>query len=223
MNRKRILAVAALCVVTMLIISACAKSRALIPVRAYLYTDEAEPLGFGAYGYLVFAAQPGEKDMPRYQHVCDAFQRGLVEAHGNSPETRASQMATFWPLKLPLSTGEKDLSCEMLVKNYDYWRVSGIATAVKKQGVSGPVLVAWTQPFQETNSSDALVLDMSDFADEDLDRAFAIWRERITTNPSAWQNGFKIVLFREAFRSLLQKYGETVLGVIHPAKSAPKA
>lgn len=207
----------------MLVISGCAKNGALIPVRAYLYTNEPEPPGFGAYGYLVFTVQPSENDAPRYQHVCDAFQRGLVEVHGNSPQDRSSQMATFWPLKLPSSTGDQDLSCQTLVKNYDYWRVSGIATAVRKQGVRGPVLVAWTKPFQEVNASDALVLDLSDFADEDLDRAIAIWRERITTNPSAWRNGFNMVLCREAFRNLIQKYGETVLAVIHPVKSGSKA
>lgn len=221
MKRNHVSAVVALGVGTMLVISGCGKSSApSIPVRAYLYADQkTEPPGFGAYGYLVFTAQPSENDVPRYRHVCDAFQRGLVEARGNSPEERTSQMATFWPLKLPSSTGDQNLPCEMLVKNYDYRRVSGIATIIKKQGARGPVLAAWTKPFEETNAADALVLDLSDFDDEDLDRAFAIWRERITQNPSAWQHGFNIVLFREAFRNLIQKYGETILAVIHPAKS----
>jgi hypothetical protein len=79
------------------------------------------------------------------------------------------------------------------------------------------VLTAWTKPFEE-NDSEALVLDLSDFSNEDLDRAFAIWRERITTNPEAWQDGLNLVVFREAFRNLLQTYGQQILGIIRPSK-----
>jgi len=209
----------ALCVVTTLILFGCMQKREIrIPVRAYLYSEQMEPPGFGAYGYLLFTSRPSENDMARYQLVCDAFQRGLVEGWGNAPEERASQMVTFWPLKMPSSTRDQDSSCETMVKNYDDRRASGIATVIKKQGARGPVLAAWTRPFGQAAASDALVLDMSDFADEDLDRAFAIWRERITTDPSEWRDGFNLVLCREAFRNLLQKYGGTILAIVHPAK-----
>jgi hypothetical protein len=109
--------------------------------------------------------------------------------------------------------------CELLVVNYDYRRASGIISMIRKQGTRGPVLSAWIKPFEKANPSDALVLDLSDFGDEDLDRAFAIWRERIATDPAVWRHGFNLVLCREAFRNFLQKYGDTVLAVIKPSKS----
>ena len=85
--------------------------------------------------------------------------------------------------------------------------------------MSGPILAAWARPFEDSASSQALVLDLSDFADEDLDRAFGIWRDRITRDPAVWRDGFIVVLCREALRSLLQKYGDGILAVINPTKS----
>ena len=64
------------------------------------------------------------------------------------------------------------------------------------------------------------MLDLSDFADEDLERAFGIWKDRIVMDPTVWRKGFNVVLCREALRNLLQKYGDTVLAVIKPTKSA---
>ena len=220
MNCKYLSHAVALWVLIVFFIPGCAKPPTAVPVKGYLYTDEKELPGFGAYGYLLFPAQPSPGDAPRYEHVCEAFQRDLpTEAWGKAPEERTSQMATFWPLNVPRATAAKSLDCQSLVKNYDYRRASAIATAIRKQSARGPILTAWAKPFAETDSSPALVLDLSDFADEDLDRAFAIWRERITTDPAVWRNGFNLVLCREAFRNFFQKYGETVLAIVQPAKS----
>ena len=209
--------VAEFCVLIVFLIAGCA--RAPVPVRGYLYANEKELPGFGAYGYLLFTAQPSGSDAQRYQHVCEAFQRDLVEAWGNAPAERTSQMVTLWPLNEPRATAAKSLDCQSIVKNYDYRRASEIASALRKQSARGPILTAWAKPFAEANSSPALVLDLSDFADEDFDRAFAIWRERITTDPAVWRNGFNLVLCREAFRNFFQKYGETILAIVQPAKS----
>jgi hypothetical protein len=129
-------------------------------------------------------------------------------------------MATFWPLRVAESTTVDSWPCPKLLDNYDYRRAAEIATVIHKQAASGPLLAAWKKPFEESGSSEALVLDLSDFADEDLDRAFGIWRDRITRDPAFWRDGFNIVLCREALRSLLQKYGNTILAVINPTKSA---
>jgi hypothetical protein len=187
-----------------------------VAVRALLFAGEPTPQGYGAYGYLLFNAQPSQADIVRYMLVCDSFRRDLVETWGKSPEERRKQMATFWPLETQRVIGV-DYSCQTLIEKYDYRRAAEIATAVGKQGSRGPVLTAWTKPFEE-NDSEALVLDLSDFSNEDLDRAFAIWRERITTNPEAWQDRLNLVVFREAFRNLLQTYGEQILGIIRPSK-----
>lgn len=187
-----------------------------VAVRAYLFVDEPAPPGYGAYGYLLFNAQPSSNELKRYQQVCESYKRSLIASPGLS-EMRAREMATFWPLQMKRAT-RVGYSCYTMIERYDYRRAAEISSAVHKQGARGPVLTAWTKPFEENSSTDALVLDLSDFSQEDLDRAFAIWRERITTNPEAWQNGLNLIVFREAFRSLLQTHGETILAIVHPSK-----
>ena len=56
-----------------------------------------------------------------------------------------------------------------------------------------------------------LVLDLSDFSEDDLDRAFGIWKDRISRDPQAWKNGFNLLLIREAFRNFINKYGDQVI------------
>lgn len=214
---KLILIVSATGLIISLLLS-CA--RGPVAVRAYLFTGEPTPPGYGAYGYLVFNAQPSETETKRYEHVCKTFRRKIaVEAWGTEGQ-RTDQMATFWPLKIPRSMGVDSWPCQKLIENYDYRTAAEIAAVIHKQGASGPILAAWKKPFEENNSSEALVLDLSDFADEDLERAFGIWKDRIVMDPTVWRKGFNVVLCREALRNLLQKYGDTVLAVIKPTKSA---
>jgi hypothetical protein len=123
-------------------------------------------------------------------------------------------MVTYWLLeKRPDST-----DCPQLVSNYDYATASSIATKAGKLSVGGPVLVAWRTPFvaNQPATSDGLILDMSDFSDEDLDRAFGIWKDRITRDPALWNDGFNVVKAREAFRNLISKYGDGILAIIKP-------
>ncbi len=203
-------------VVTLLL--SCGRSAGPVAVRAYLFTGEPTPPGYGAYGYLVFNEQPSETETKRYEHVCETFRLKLVETWGTEGQ-RSNQMATFWPVKIPRSMEVNSWPCQKLIENYDYSKGAEIATVIHKQGASGPILAAWKKPFEENGSSEALVLDLSDFADEDLNRAFGIWRDRITRDPAFWRDGFNVVLCREALRSLLQKYGDTILAVINPTKS----
>ena len=86
---------------------------------------------------------------------------------------------------------------------------------LNKLDISGPILVAWRDPYpQGPMTGEALVLDLSRFADEEIDRAFGIWRDRITRDPDIWTDGWKVVLVREAFRSLIQSYGEDVVQAV---------
>ena len=194
-------------------------SSSAVPVRAYLFVGEPTPQGYGAYGFLIFNARPSETDVKRYELICEKFREKLEQAWGQTVEERSNQMATFWPLQIPRSSGVEFWPCQKLIETYDYRRAAEIATVIHKQAVSGPILAAWARPFEDSASSQALVLDLSDFADEDLDRAFGIWRDRITRDPAVWRDGFIVVLCREALRSLLQKYGDGILAVINPTKS----
>ena len=85
---KLILILLATGVVVTLLLS-CGRSAGPVAVRAYLFTGEPTPPGYGAYGYLVFNEQPSETETKRYEHVCETFRLKLVETWGTEGQ-RAS-------------------------------------------------------------------------------------------------------------------------------------
>jgi hypothetical protein len=60
---------------------------------------------------------------------------------------------------------------------------------------------------------------MSDFRDEDITRAFLIWRNQLSRDPSVWEDGFELVLAREMFRSFLNTYGEQIVAIVRGSES----
>jgi hypothetical protein len=190
--------------------------------RSYLYVDlKSTPNGYGAYAYLVFTHKPSSENV-RDVAVCRAFNRDFppVEASPSIPKRR-SEMVTFWPLEGSYLGDQPN--CEQLLMAYaDGWGAA-IASSVHKQGAKGPLLIAWTKPFSDDRpAGDALVLDMSDFATKDFDRAFGIWRDQISMNPAVWQKNWNLVLIRESCRNGLEKYGPTIATVVSNAFSVGK-
>ena len=214
MRRIAVLRIALLC--TLLIgMSGCPSYRQVnVPVRDCVYQGEPPRQGLGAYGYLVFTAQPAKEALPRYLKVCESYQRSLRQASEYSGHELGTLMVTFWPLARRTTGTACPSDCTRLIEDYDYATSSEIATIVKKQSASGPVLVAWNKPFDSPQTNEGLMLDLSNFADEDLDRAFGIWRDRIVRDPAVWNSGFQLVKAREAFRSLIQKYGATIVSAV---------
>ena len=182
--------------------------------RSYLYTDQGgPPKGYGAYAYLAFTHIPSVQDK-RDRAICEAFNSDFWPAEVSpSVEKRRSEMVTFWPLRGPVSAPGPP--CEQLLAKYDGSFGATIAASVGKQGVRGPLLVAWTQPFDgRAGSKEALILDMSGFAIKDFDRAFGIWRDQISWNPKVWQRHWNVILVREWCRNALENYGPDTVTVV---------
>ncbi|MFN2624100.1 MAG: hypothetical protein ABR611_14785, partial [Chthoniobacterales bacterium] len=96
---------------------------------------------------------------------------------------------------------------------YDTAYAARIAASVGKQGVRGPLLVAWPKPFRGS-ASDALILDMSNFSNNDLSRAIQIWKDRIAMDPKLWQRGWKTVQLREELRNGIENVLPDVVTVV---------
>lgn len=199
-----------------IVCAACSVSnRAPTPARGFHYRGQAPEPNRGAYGYVVFPSMPTAETRPRYERVCEAFMRDLRPTSDFGDSEPQSLMVTYWLLTPPPVTEGAALDCKQLVDKYDYTTANEIAASVQHLSATGPVLVAWGQPFENSPAqADALILDMSRFADEDLDRAFGIWKDRIVRNQAAWKDGFNLVIIREDFRNLIQKYGEQILQII---------
>ena len=186
-----------------------------IPTRGFLYRGESPEQDLGAYGYLLFTGQPDKDKYARYEHICDSYERKIRDVNEYPGGDRSALMITYWLLATHDENSSQKSECARLIDNYDYATADKIVSAIGKLSATGPILVAWNKPFGSGQSaSTGLVLDMSDFADEDLDRAFSIWKDRIVRDPSVWQKGFNVVKAREAFRSLIQLHGAKIIATV---------
>ena len=199
----------------------CAKKEAIAPTpaRDVLFSGQATPTGYGAYGYLIFTKRPSENDMDRYLKVCDAYNRYLDPVSEYTKSSRPNIMPTFWLAKEGKGVDNRKTDCEAWVKFYDYARAKSVARLTNVLSKKGPILVAWRHPYEMVEQNEeALVLDLSKFSNDDLDRAFGIWLDRITRDPKIWHDGFNLILVRESFRNFLEKYGDDILQSIKSVK-----
>ena len=192
-----------------------------IPSRDFLFEDTLPDQGYGAYGYCLFTKRPDEFSRNRFIKFASAYLAVLEHTYAFESIPREELMPTYWLLKAEASeiVFENTVSAESLVDFYDYSRAKILLRSIAKGDSEGPILAAWQQTFEAGDDiGAALIFDLSTFSDEDMERAIQIWTSRIVKDPSYWNNGFKLVKFREEFRNFLQRYGEQVLAVITPGE-----
>jgi lipid-binding SYLF domain-containing protein len=183
-----------------------------IPARQFISQKYSAPDGFGAYGYVVFTKRPSLSERKRYQSLCHSYIDNLEPASEFSSKMSRSLMMTFWPMQQEKLSGSS--RCDLLIDGYGYALGARIASSVGKSGAAGPLLVAWPKAYGNNPSGTALVFDLSDFDDSDLDRAMHIWKDQISENPALWNRGFDLIKCREAARNLIQRYGEQIVVLI---------
>lgn len=225
MNRNaRRFCLSLLCLVATLLVSCASEPYRVgmgrrVPVRDVLYSGETEAPGYGAYGYLVFTRRPGPDDSSHYYAVCEAFNRNLESVDLYGGHERSDLMPTYWLIQGKEHLDTRIWKCSTWLASYDYAHAKVLASAVGALSKKGPVLVAWRKPFGLVqDEEEVLVLDLSDFADDDIDRAFRIWMDRITRDPDSWKSGFNLVMIKESFRSFLERYGEQIISAIKTVK-----
>jgi hypothetical protein len=193
----------------------------VVAVRDFLARGEEPERGLGGYGYLVFTERPEPGGGSRHLAACEAL-RGVLEASDALPDEvpLSLRMATFWLLDDSLGTAAAErASCQELVEAYDYPTAALMAGRVGEAGARGPLLLAWTAPFDRAGGTgEALVFDLSLFSDQDIRRGLRIWKEQVSRDPEHWEDGFQLVKFRETCRSLLERYGDSILAVLQPGE-----
>jgi len=189
------------------------------PARDILFSNQQAPSGFGAYGYLILTKRPSENNLRRYMNVCAAFIRNLEPVTSYSADPQSWLMPTYWLAEDSTRVNHQQPDCLQWVLKYDYARAKRMASAINTLSSNGPILVAWSQPYETVaNEETALVLNLSDFSDDDLDRAFGIWMDRITRDPEIWKAGFNLVLAKEVYRNFLEKYGDYIVSSVKVIK-----
>ena len=197
-----------------LILEGCSSQNPPIPVRDFFRANESPESGYGAYGYLLFTRRPDSSNLGRYKKVCMSFMGDLESVTEIGPYPKHSLMVTYWLVDSLVNLRRDSHNCDSLLAHYNYPKATIFLAQIKKLSVTGPVLLAFSSPPQtDSTLSDALVLDMSNFADEDIDMAFSIWKDRITRDPDGWNNGFTVNKLIYEFRSLINKYGQQILDI----------
>ena len=178
----------------------------------FVYYREKQTEGYGAYGYVLFTSKLSNINRDRYQKVSDAFLDTLPSVSFYNDFKKSQLMVTSWPLMVHMKT--QDYNSKNILFVYDYVTSNTMLSSVGKVESLGPVLVAFTVPYYQWDKKKSyLVLDMSKFSDEEIQNAFQIWKDKITTSQSLWKNGLSLDVAKAIFRSLINKYGEAILKV----------
>lgn len=190
------------------ITSGCAPA---VPARAYLHTDQEPSSEATAYAYLIWPARVSDAGVPRALAVCESYLRNL-EPLSRVRVPASEVIITYWLLATNAGSRVRE-QCGQLIETYDYPRAAVVAAEIERPGAAGPLLVAYGRGSPAERKGQALIFDLSDFPSEDIDRAFGIWKDRVSREPALWNDGFRLVVLREALRNFLNTYGEDILRV----------
>lgn len=217
-KRRQILISKLLILLGLIYLWGCAKYSPT-PTRDILVSNQVAENGYGAYGYLVFTKRPSDSLYNRYSAICDAYLNNLEANEKYTDSEKSYLMPTYWLVTDTINFNKHSRNYSNWIDNYDYARAKILTSLVEKLDVDGPLLIAWRKPYENADEGEeALVLDLSNFADEDLDRAFGIWMNQITKDPNIWNDGFNLILVRENFRNFLEKYGDQIVDSIKTVK-----
>jgi hypothetical protein len=183
------------------------KSSYLIPVRSTLVTNVEFPVMYGANGAIIFTSKPNKE---RGLQICKAYINDFndVGKFDSFKDINLKKlMVTHWLLNEYIAHIDSE-NCNTLLEKYDYPRAEIIAAKAKMTGISEVFLIA----FPNTNNfENSIIIDMSNFSNQDISRALELWKKHISRGRNEWSTGLKFDIAVNEFRSLIQKYGETIL------------
>jgi hypothetical protein len=201
-----------------LIASSCGTSKSG-QTRGYAYSNKKTPTGYGAYAYVLIPSGYSTTSGPKYDrmlHTANAFlDNFLLPSNFNSTKNKGDIMVTHWILKSGKPVKESGID---LLAQYDYQAALSMLTAIKMSGKQGPVLVAWKKPYERLDKNElkqCLIFDLSRFSNEDIDRAFKLWRDMLSEDVDDWNKSKnKLVKFKEEVRNMFQQYGQTLIDLL---------
>jgi len=174
----------------------------------------------GAVGYVLLGDIPDSPALAQYNNRANIFRRAFdATFHFTSLWTAKTYsrdyFVTFW---LNIGSGDPTSGRDWYT-HYDYKTASRLLHALGRLQSRGPILAAWHRDVRFDSAApvdSALVLDLSNISDSDLDVALRIWRRRITENPAAWRHRFDLNLACLEFAGFLNEYGHEILAVVSP-------
>ena len=186
-----------------------------VPIRSLLVKGEDPIKHYAAYGYVVFTKRPSTNDLARYRQFCRAYIRNLETIHEyDLYATKASFMVTHWLVTERVASHDPD-DCTKMVEVYDYSHAKLIASTANGLAARGPLLIAWTKPYETVRRfDDGLVFNLSNFPNDRFDDALGIWMKHITLNEKVWNDGITYQETKARFLKAFDQYGDSFFRLI---------
>jgi len=143
-----------------------------------------------------------QADKDLYESVCRHWQADLEEKSAFA-NTNAQMTPLYWPTRSRQPQTCKDLY------DYDYARAYFILAEIGNDALAshGPILAL-------QHGDTWLWLDVSRFSPQDVERAFALWKQQVAATDPLNVTAFNIAKFKEYFRTLIVVYGEAIFKVV---------
>jgi hypothetical protein len=187
------------------------QTRARVGVAGLLMRG-AQPASLdGVYGVLLL-----QRDSPRNLLVCrDFFTEFVAMRDVTLSPGDAVRRPTYWPDTRKTSGMPRTTSCTDLLAHYDWESAGGQLSLHGLLEGSGPYLVIYGACGQDSSGRlSTAALDLSGYPDSELSRAFRIWADILTGDPTTWCGTKYVQHPREAFRNFLLTYSDVFVSFL---------
>ncbi len=173
--------------------------------------------GFAGYAYVLFNEKPNEISLVRGRSIAKSFLNNFPLVF---PHERISKktVVNYWLLTHLIDSVDYSNNADYIYNSYDYQRGLKMINLIGKANSKGPLLVAFKTPFNsKTSKRDAIVFDLSNIPDEEIDRAFKIWKAQLCDGLESEGGNWTFIFnkLREQVRFLFNSYGQELVTIIN--------
>ncbi len=177
-----------------------------LTTRSFLLASEKADTSALAWSFVLLPWHAvGKEGEARHLAGCKALRTALEQAEATATEASSPLMPVYWPL-----ARDTDLAdCAQLVENHDYVRARKLLPRPHSDQ-PGPLLAAW---IREGNR--LLVLDISRWSPQDIERALQFWTAELAMEPQYWNaQGIALDRVHTALAPQLKRNGNQSLRLL---------
>jgi hypothetical protein len=178
----------------------------LTKTREILYKNET--IKSNIYGMVIFTSKPvSDEEKLLYKDICRYWESSLYTKQELAVPADVETFSTYWPSAI--KSGSDTLSSCNSLHSYNYAYVTKLVNSLKIKK-TGPFLLA---VYNDGKKKKYVLLNIGAMSsnEEDIKRAFDIWKYEFLVNKHGWSSTFNIINLREIFRIVLNKYGKQIL------------
>ncbi|MEX6689207.1 hypothetical protein QTN47_16985 [Danxiaibacter flavus] len=194
------------------------KAARYIPGSGFLAHNEQPDTSYGATGYILIPKSM-QTDSSRLLKIAETYRSMFYDVNSFDKITvkKKEILITYW-LTYEHFTNQTAPSARQMIVNYDYYRASPIIAKLDLKESDGPFLIASRPDMLTFDEPEILVLKLAPYADDEIPRAFQVYKERLTSTGEPWDKRFTLEYFRAGLRNAAIYAGDNLLNVVWPKK-----